>query len=199
MGCCGWSHKRQSKTFLPTTYVGCEQICHVSLGMSRFKSLKTAVATDNVLLFSDLTFWQIHRWRPAWFLVEKEQMRDIKKNWQHDLIPWPHNHFGMAPFCSSPPNSALRTLQKEICHISNLHLNTTQNYGFLTFPIYICTQLKLNIFQSTFAHNSRFPIYICTQLKWKILDFSDFQRPFTCKVPMVCTRNFHLEWRNCEW
>ena len=140
MGCCGWSHKRQSKTFLPTTYVGCEQICHVPLGMSRFKSLKTAVATDNVLLFSDLTFWQIHRWRPAWFLVEKEQMRDIKKNWQHDLIPWPHNHFGMAPFCSSPPNSALRTLQKEICHISNLHLYTNQDFQF------------------TFEHNSRFRI-----------------------------------------
>ena len=133
---------------------------------------------------------------PRWERTNERHRKELAA-WSYTLLP--HNNFGMAPFCSSPPNSALRTLQKEICHISNLHLNTTQNYGFLTFPIYICTQLKLNIFQSTFAHNSRFPIYICTQLKWKILDFSDFQRPFTCKVPMVCTRNFHLEWRNCEW
>ena len=174
MGCCGWSHKRQSKTILPTTYVGCEQICHVSRGMSRFKSLKTAVATDNALLCSDLTFWQIHRWRPAWFLVEKEQMRDIKKNWQHDLIPWPHNHFGMAPFCSSPPNSAFRF----------------QNSA----------KRDLSHFQFTFVHKSRFPIHIWTQLK--IQDFSHFQFTFEHNssekfwISQISSVHLHVK---CQW
>ena len=65
-----------------------------------------------------------------------ERHRKELAAWSYTLLP--HNNFGMAPFCSSPPNSALRTLQKEICHISNLY--TTQDFQF------------------TFEHNSRFRI-----------------------------------------
>ena len=83
---------------------------------------------------------------PRWERTNERHRKELAA-WSYTLLP--HNNFGMAPFCSSPPNSALRTLQKEICHISNLHKSR--------FPIHIWTQLKIqdfSRFQFTFAHNS---------------------------------------------